>query len=690
VATLLDDFESYTAGAALDTVTNSPDHLATVSPGAGGTITADNTDSFNGTQSALLTPASAGGVTCLIALDTVTVPHRFSSWMVKFGGNPSTATQFAKMHNANGAVIQINPTGTWQFRDPAGGLSSPVSVMTFSASTWYRCEFTQVISGYVKFAVFLGAAANPIELWETASGWPGTGSTALNSIQLGKLSSGGTWAAMHLDDVFTSQDVDLPQDRPIIFPAFIPQVIGQQFPLFMTRQLTSTPDIPVVSGLTQQSLTASVGFSGASNTFTTLAAKIAALNLSGAISLWTARALVATLSFVGAQTRAIRSGQVAALSFTGVQLRRVTHGLTATVSFVGATTRAVVKGALPATLSFTGTLPRQTSRTLTAAVSFTGAVATAVVHHTLQSLSATLSFTGAQTHQIAHGLTAAVSFTTARVQRITRGVAGAVSFTGAVQNRTSRVVTATLSFTTSLLSGNLFRRTLTATVSFTGSVATLAVHFFTQALSATVGFTTSSFHKIMHAATATVGFTTAQTRQARAIKSGAVGFTTNTPRAIVPSALKATLSFTGVITRRVSHALIATLSFTGLMTAGRIFGKALTATVGFTVSMFKRVSTTRAASVGFSVVAPHALRTAFTATISLVSNFSFVATLKSALSVLRIRTHGRSTSTHATGTEPSDVSASRMTSTRVVGAEPNVNAYAKRTTTGLSGEEEGT
>lgn len=292
---------------------------------------------------------------------------------------------------------------------------------------------------------------------------------------------------------------------------------------------------------------ATVGFTGAV-TKSLARALAATLAFTGALATLTVhnflQALTASLSFTGAQIRRTAVVKTATVSFTGAQARAVAKAVAATVSFTGTQTRRVGSG-LTGALAFTGALTRRVGHPLTATVSFTGAHATAAVHFFTQALTASLSFTGAQVRRTAAVKTATVGFTGAQARATGKLVAASVSFTGAQARRVGHLFTATVSFT-----GVMTRRVghpLTATVSFTGSAATLAVHFFTQALTATVGFTGAFTKRAGRSITATVGFTVgALTRRVGNTQTATVGFVGTTGRRI-GSRLSAAVGFVGTL-----------------------------------------------------------------------------------------------------------------------------------------------
>jgi hypothetical protein len=315
--------------------------------------------------------------------------------------------------------------------------------------------------------------------------------------------------------------------------------------------------------------TATVAFTGA---VTRQLARSLVAVLSFAGSLGTAavhhftQALNATLSFTSSQV--LRTGHLvgATLSFTSSQARVARAHLNAAVSFTSSQARAVRTGLPVATLSFAGAITRRIATVRSATVSFAGSVSSAAVHHFTQALNATVGFTGslstAAVHFFTQLLSATLSFTSSQSRRTAHGMAGAVGFTGADTVRTSRALAGSVGFTTAdafrtstHLAGSVsfagvthvrVGKLLAGGVSFTGSVATQAVHFFTQALSATLSFTgaLTTRRVIAKALSATVGFTSAQTRRAGHVVAASVAFAGTQVRS-VKSHLAAVLGLSG-------------------------------------------------------------------------------------------------------------------------------------------------
>lgn len=259
------------------------------------------------------------------------------------------------------------------------------------------------------------------------------------------------------------------------------------------------------------------------------------------------QALNATLSFTGSQTRSVGKALSATVSFTSSQTKQVGKLISATVSFTSNQSRAI-RTNLAGTLSFTGSLTKRTAKILgTATLSFTGSVTTLAVHVFTQAFNATLSFTSSQTRRTNKAINATVSFTSSQTRSVSKLLSATVSFTSSQSRRIFTNLAATLSFTSAQT-----RRTAknlgTATLSFTGSLATLAVHVFTQAFNATLSFTGSlaTHRTIVKAFSATLSFTSSQTKRTAKV-------------------LAAGLSFTGSQTKRIAKTISAALGLTGLL-----------------------------------------------------------------------------------------------------------------------------
>ena len=168
---------------------------------------------------------------------------------------------------------------------------------------------------------------------------------------------------------------------------------------------------------------------------------------------------------------------------------------------------------------------------------------------------------------IAQALTATLSFTSAQTRKASRTLTAALSFTSAQTRKASRALTATLSFT-----GGLVKKV-------------------PQALTAALSFTSAQTRKVSSALTATLSFTSAQTRLVKGALTATLSFTSAQTRK-VPQALTATLSFTGELAKKASQALTATLSFTGEL--AKKVPQALTAALSFTGSVIGRIAITQA------------------------------------------------------------------------------------------------
>ena len=208
------------------------------------------------------------------------------------------------------------------------------------------------------------------------------------------------------------------------------------------------------------------------------------------------------LSFTGSgPVNAIKKLQTAVLSFTGpTNLKNAIVKLqaAATLSFTGAFTRKTITGLIAATLSFVGTLAfvNVFKKALTATLSFTGAQTRVIT----KAITGGLSFTGAQTRKTIIKLTGAtLGFSGIVVSRIVlnKALTAVLSFSGASTNRTNKVFTAGLTLTGSIT--RTIRKKIAGTLSFTGITGRLIPKLLTASLSFTGGITsvTGTLHDVI-------------------------------------------------------------------------------------------------------------------------------------------------------------------------------------------------
>lgn len=356
----------------------------------------------------------------------------------------------------------------------------------------------------------------------------------------------------------------------------------------------------------------------------------AALSCVGAISRSIIRPLTATLSFVGAQTGAARKALSGALVSSGSLARSVVHGMIATLGFVGSLSRRTAQTS-SATLSFVGTLLRALSASLSGALSFSGTRNA----RTARSANASLSLSGATTKEASRLLTAALAFVGVVTGQATKTLAGSLGLAGVLSDQVGKMLVGALS-----VSGAITRfctRTVSASVGFAGTVSravgkalaglvafigTLiaavssgAVAYF-QALSGALslsGTETALLRRILTASltvaglitrrvgyglTATANFVGACVKSAARSHSatlGAVGgLNERTGKTLAGS-----VNWSGAIRRRISRALDGLLSFIGATAAGRMFARALSASVALVGAQSIQVGKRLQASLGF-------------------------------------------------------------------------------------------
>lgn len=321
-------------------------------------------------------------------------------------------------------------------------------------------------------------------------------------------------------------------------------------------------------------------------------------------------------------TTQYQQGFTADMGFTSNDSQLIGTRLLATLGFTSSDSQLISKG-LAATIGFTGSLSRRVAKLLAATIGFTGSLATAAVHLFTQAFTAGLGFTSADTVSTRRSIAASVGFTSTETVSTRRSIAATVGFTGAQTRRTSKGLSATVGFTGARTVRT--NRALAATLGFTGSVATAAVHFFTQAFSAGLGFTSAETVGTRKGLTATVGFTSAQARRTGKGLSATVGFTSAGGRR-TGKLHTATIGFTSAQNRRTGKGLTATVGFTGgLGTAAvHFFTQAFTATVGFTGSLATRRILVRAftATVGFTSAQTRRTGKVLTASISFTTSQS--------------------------------------------------------------------
>lgn len=273
------------------------------------------------------------------------------------------------------------------------------------------------------------------------------------------------------------------------------------------------------------------------------------------------RAMTASMSFVGATAKLTsRLLPSAALSFVGGLSKRTARVLAAGFAPVGALNRAVTR-TLAGSLSFVGAVNKRTARTLTAAsMSFAGNVS----RLTARALSAAMSFVGNLTPvKIGGGtvytktLTASLSFVGAQAKSTLRSFAGAGQFVGALNRRTARLLPAAMAFAGS--ASRSTARALTATLTTSG---TLARRTARQLPAAALTFTGAVSRRTFRGVTGIVSFAGAQSKQTGKALAAALGPSGVLNRRI-PVRFVAAIAFTGKVSKRTARALTAALSFVG-------------------------------------------------------------------------------------------------------------------------------
>jgi hypothetical protein len=366
----------------------------------------------------------------------------------------------------------------------------------------------------------------------------------------------------------------------------------KQFNRALTAVLSFTGPTNLTNAI-QKRMTGVLSFTGPSNLLNVITKGLAAaiLSFTGAITKFTNYHLTAAvLSFVGnlASGKFVHQLLTAVLNFTGVfgptstgknitaalsftgstnLLNRVTKTMTATLPFVGAFVKQTQKTLTIAALSFTGAaLTKQIQTLLTGALSFVGNLATNLISggsHFFQTLTGTLSFTGAITKQPNKILTAVLSFNGASLKNaITKTMTGSLSFNGLVNNRiTKTLAAATLSFTGAIT--KQWQKIFTATLSFTG-VSQLG-HSITKLFTAALSFTGSA--KLLNAITKRM--------------TGVLSFTGAIGRRFPIQQLTATLTFNGAFVKQAQKRFTATLTFTGITQLPKAIKKLLTGVLTF-------------------------------------------------------------------------------------------------------------
>lgn len=252
------------------------------------------------------------------------------------------------------------------------------------------------------------------------------------------------------------------------------------------------------------------------------------------------KSFTGTLSFVGAQSKFTSQGQTATLSFIGAFVKRTAKPLVAAgLSFAGVFAKLPNKAAT-ATLSFTGAQTKFTSHLLTAGLSFTGACAKFTRHFFTAGLSFVGAFIGSRLSL--QSLTAALSFTGAQSRLPMKAATATLSFVGAQSRRISHLLTGVLSFSGFLaaVKSGVNALFFTATLTFTG-----AQTFFTRkGVSAALSFVGSLLNTRLKVLTAVLSF---------------VGST----RASTSKSLASALSFVGTLPKKITHSFQAALSFLG-------------------------------------------------------------------------------------------------------------------------------
>jgi hypothetical protein len=184
----------------------------------------------------------------------------------------------------------------------------------------------------------------------------------------------------------------------------------------------------------------------------------------------------------------------------------------------------------------------------------------------VSQLTATLTFTGAQTKQTAYPLTGGLSFTGVftKITNIPL-VAAVLSFTGAFSKKDLKALTGGLSFTGVFSKMDL--KALTGTLSFTGTFNKLTKYFMTGVLS----------------------FTGAMVKTTKYFFNATLSFTTLFAIPAIYVVMTAGLSFSGAIGRNTRKSMTSTLTFSGLF--GRGFKKTFTAALNFIGSFVHSANT---------------------------------------------------------------------------------------------------
>jgi len=192
-----------------------------------------------------------------------------------------------------------------------------------------------------------------------------------------------------------------------------------------------------------------------------------------------------------------------------------TQSVSGSLTFTGAQVRATATGKTGA-LTFTGSALRATGAIKTAALTFAGSAGRAVA----ATKTAATTFVGSAIRATAATKAAALSFVSARAAATGHALAATWTATGSLAGAVAKAMTGALSFTGLASTGNIFSRALSASVSFAGS-SRRAVG---KGLAAATTPTSAVHLAVGKFVGATQGFSGAVGRAFRIALSGALAF----------------------------------------------------------------------------------------------------------------------------------------------------------------------
>jgi hypothetical protein len=331
------------------------------------------------------------------------------------------------------------------------------------------------------------------------------------------------------------------------------------------------------------------------------------------------RPFTASVGLAGSSAKAVTRSLSASLSSSGSldSMRFIVRALAAALTFAGSSVRQV-RRPVAASLTLAGTSAKEVRRSLAATLSSSASLGTVKV--LLRTLTAGLTFAGAQTRRAGKALAASIVPVGSISKRVTRSlagaltsagsvakqarrsVAGAVSFAGSQTRRTGKALAASLSPSGSLGRALTLLRTFTASLSPSGFLNSVKTGMVQVNLTGVLTFTGAIVRQPRKALAATLGTVGSMARRTyRALAAGLTPAGSLQKRLGRP--LTAVLTLSGGMVRQTRKALSGALGLAGSMVTadGRLI-KAFSAVVGFSGSVARQTRKTLTANLGLAGV----------------------------------------------------------------------------------------